>query len=257
MLDRFEAAAACGFAAVEFAFPYAFDIADLRDRLRRFSLEQVLFNLPAGDFEKGERGIASDPSRVAEFRTGVAAAKKIAPELGARRVNCLAGICREDVPDAEQRATLVRNLRYAAEEFSAIGVTVVVEPLNRRDSPGFLIGTTAEVAAIVAEAGAQNLGIQFDCYHAQRVEGNIIDTFRAHVGKIEHVQIADAPDRHEPGTGELAYERILPAFDAAGYRGWIGLEYKPSRATAETFDWIERYGFTRRPLSASPAGAPA
>ena len=253
MLERFEAAAACGFSAVEYMWPYEYELSALKERLRRFSLEQVLFNLPAGNFAGGvDRGIAADPARVAEFRAGVAEAKKIAPELGVRRTNCLAGKRRPDVSDAEQRATLIANLRHAAAELGEVGVTVVVEPLNRLETPDFFVGTTAEAASIIADAGAPNLGIQYDCYHAQRVEGNIIDTFRKNVALIKHVQIADPPSRNEPGSGELAYDRILRAFDEAGYDGWIGLEYKPSRATAETFDWIERYGFTRSPAVKAP-----
>jgi hydroxypyruvate isomerase len=236
--DRFDAAAANGFTGVEYAFPYEYDVAEIVRRLRANDLTQVLFNFPAGDFAKGERGFASDPSRVAEFRRGVTDAVRIARELDCVRINCLSGIAIERLDPAIARATLVDNLRFAARELDAIGATVMIEPLNRVETPNFLVGTSAEVLALIAEAGAPNLRLQYDVYHAQRSEGNIIATVRAHIASIGHVQIADSPGRNEPGTGELAYERILPVFDELGYDGWIGLEYRQSRPAPDTFDWI-------------------
>jgi hydroxypyruvate isomerase len=243
MLDRFEAAAAAGFRGVEYMFPYDYEIGALRARLREHRLEQVLFNLPCGDFAAGERGLANDPGRVAEFRAGVAAAAAIAPELGCRRINCLAGIAVPGVPAERQRATLIENLRFAAAELERAGVTLMVEPLNRVETPGFAIGTSGEAVALIDEIGSANLRLQFDCYHAQRVEGNLIDTLHRLIDRIGHVQIADSPARHEPGTGEIAYDRVLPSLMAMGYDGWIGLEYKPSAGKGGSFDWIERYGF--------------
>ncbi|HEX3550930.1 MAG TPA: TIM barrel protein [Candidatus Elarobacter sp.] len=240
-LDRIDAAAANGFRGVEYMSPYEYDVAEIKRRLRANGLEQVLFNLPVGDFAKGERGFASDPARVDEFREGVDDAVDVARELGCTRVNMLVGIAIPGHDGAYARATLVKNARYAARALDAIGATLLVEPLNRIDTPGFLIGTTAEALALIAETGAKNFKLQYDMYHAQRVEGNQIATIRAHAAQIAHVQIADSPGRNEPGTGELAYERILPVLDDVGYEGWIGLEYKPSRPVPQTFDWVASF----------------
>ena len=239
LLDRIDAAAANGFRGVEFMSPYDDDVAEIKRRLQAGRLEQALFNLPAGNFAAGERGFASDPSRVGEFQRGVGDAVRIARELGCSRVNCLVGIAIPGLDPAVARETLVENVRHAAAALATIGATLVVEPLNRIDTPNFLIGTSAEGLALIAEAGAPNFKLQYDCYHAQRVEGNIIATLREHIGSIGHVQIADSPGRNEPGTGELAYERILPALDGFGYDGWVGLEYRPSLPVPQTFAWIE------------------
>ena len=236
--DRIDAAAANGFTGVEFAFPYEYDAGKIVRRLRTAGLTQVLFNFPAGDFSAGERGFASDPSRVDEFKRGVGNAVRIARELDCRRINCLCGIAIPGLDPAVARTTLVANLRYAAQELAAIGGTVMIEPLNRIDTPNFLIGTSAEALALIDEAAAPNVLLQYDVYHAQRAEGNVIATIRASIARIGHVQIGDSPGRNEPGTGELAYERILPVFDEIGYDGWIGLEYRQSRPAPQTFDWI-------------------
>jgi hydroxypyruvate isomerase len=243
--ERIDAAATCGFTGVEYMFPYVEDVGALRTRLRANRLEQVLFNLPAGDFAAGERGIAVDPARRGEFTRGVADAVHIAGDLGCRRVNCLVGKRLPDVDEAAQRETLVANLRYAAAALATANALLVVEPLNRIETPGFFIGTTAEALALIDEVGHPNLRLQYDCYHAQRVEGNLIATIRAHAAtRFGHVQIADSPARNEPGTGEIAYERVLAALDASGYDGWVGLEYKPSARTEASFAWLES-GFAR------------
>ena len=241
LYERIDAAAEHGFRGVEYMFPYDYDVAELKRRLQTNRLEQVLFNLPVGDFAKGERGFASDPERVAEFREGVDDAVDIARELGCTRMNLLVGIAVPGRDGAYGRATMVKNARYAARALDEIGATLVVEPLNRIDTPGFLIGTSAEALALIAETGARNFKLQYDMYHAQRVEGNQIATLRAHVAQIGHIQIADSPGRNEPGTGELAYERILPVLDEVGYDGWIGLEYKPSKPVPQTFDWMDAF----------------
>jgi hydroxypyruvate isomerase len=239
--DRIEAAAANGFTGVEYMSPYDYDVAEIKRRLRKHGLTQVLFNLPVGDFAKGERGYASDPTRVEEFREGVAEAVDIARELDCKRVNCLVGIAVPGNDGAYARSTLVKNVRYAAKALDAIGATLVVEPLNRIETPRFLIGTTAEALSLIADSGARNFKLQYDVYHAQRAEGNVIATIRAHAAQIGHVQIADSPGRNEPGTGELAYERILPVFEEVGYDGWIGLEYRPSRPVPDTFAWMDAF----------------
>lgn len=240
--ERVAAAAECGFHGVEYMFPYGEDVAARKAQLHALGVEQVLFNLPAGDFAAGERGIAVDPSRVDEFKRGVADAVRIAGDLGCTRVNCLVGKSLPDVARNVQQYTLVANLRFAADELRAAGVTLLVEPLNRIETPGFFVGTSGEALALLALVGRPNFQLQYDCYHAQRVEGNIMATVQANLDAIGHIQIADSPARHEPGTGEMAYERILPFFDAIGYEGWVGLEYKPSTTTRASFAWIESLG---------------
>jgi len=241
LYERIDAAAEHGFRGVEYMFPYDYGVGELKRRLRANGLTQVLFNLPPGDWAKGERGIASDPSRVEEFRRGVDDAAQIARELECTRVNCLTGIAVPGLDPALARDTLVANLRYATAALGDAGVTCLVEPLNRIETPGFLIGTTAEAFALIDEVGAPNFELQFDVYHAQRAEGNIIATIRAHAARIGHVQIADSPGRNEPGTGELAWERILPVFDEVGYDGWIGAEYRPSLPIPQTFAWLDPF----------------
>ncbi|HEV3087895.1 MAG TPA: TIM barrel protein [Candidatus Elarobacter sp.] len=237
--DRIDAAAANGFKGVEYMFPYDYDLAEIKRRLKSNGLEQVLFNLPAGDFAKGERGIAADPERVEEFREGVDNAVDAARELNCTRVNMLVGIAKPNHDGAYARVTLLKNAKYAARALDAAGVTLVVEPLNRIETPGFIIGTTVEGLGLIAETGAKNFKLQYDIYHAQRSEGNVIATIRAHAKQFGHVQIADSPGRNEPGTGELAYERILPVLDEVGYDGWVGLEYRPSLPAPATFAWID------------------
>jgi hydroxypyruvate isomerase len=253
--DRIDAAAANGFQGVEYMGPYDYDVAEIERRLRAGGLTQVLFNLPVGDFAKGERGYASDPARAGEFRAGVASAVESARRLGCTRVNCLVGSAIPGLDPALARTTLVENLRYAARALATIRATLVVEPLNRIDTPRFLIGTTAEALALIAETGEPNFKLQYDVYHAQRAEGNVIATIRAHVAQIGHVQIAASPGRNEPGTGELAYERILPVFDEVGYDGWIGVEYRPTLPVPETFAWLDAFRTieARRPHAAAGA----
>lgn len=243
LVEAMTAAAEAGFAGVEYASPYRADLARLAAALARYRLTQVLFNLPMGD-AKGDRGFAVDPQRTAEFAQGVERARQAAAALGCRRVNCLAGIVPAGVEPARAHATLLQNVTAAAERFALDGVTVLVEHINALDTPGFFLDTPAKAFAFVGEVARPNVRLQFDVYHAQRSTGNILATFEAMLPAIGHVQISDAPGRTVPGSGELAYDRILPAIDALGYDGWIGLEYVPP-ATGDRFDWIERYGFSR------------
>lgn len=240
-LDRLDAAAASGFRGVEYMSPYEYELGEIKRRLRAHGMAQVLFNLPVGDFAAGERGYATDPARVKEFRRGVEAAVSIARELDCTRINCLTGIAIPGLDPATARATMVENLRFAASSLADHGGTLVIEPLNRIETPNFVIGTTAEGLALIDEVGAPNMALQYDIYHAQRSEGNVIATLRAQIARIKHVQLADSPGRNEPGTGELAYERILPVLDELGYDGWVGLEYKPSRATDDTLSWMRAF----------------
>jgi hydroxypyruvate isomerase len=242
-LERFARAREAGFQAVEFLFPYEFDTAAIARELRRNDLEQVLFNLPAGDFAAGDRGMANDPRRVEEFRDGVKRGLEVATALEAGRLNCLAGLRLDDVPEDAQFATLVDNLRYAADAAAAAGVRQVVEPLNAFDAPGYFLPTPESGFALVEAVAHPNLSLQYDVYHSQRMSGNLAATIAARIGQIGHVQIADSPDRHEPGTGEINYPFVLQALDDAGYDGWVSLEYRPLVDTESSLQWLTSMGY--------------
>ncbi|WP_282038619.1 hydroxypyruvate isomerase [Halomonas alimentaria] len=238
-LDRFQAAAEAGFKGVEYLFPYDFEAAEIRRRLEDNGLEQVLFNLPAGDWAAGERGIACHPDRVAEFREGVERAIAYARVLGNTQVNCLAGIKPEGVSDAEARQTLVGNLRYAADKLADAGILLIAEPINTRDIPGFFLNRTEQALQIFDEVAGDNLKLQYDIYHMQVMEGDLAPTIETHFDRIAHVQIADNPGRHEPGTGEINYPFLFAHLDRLGYQGWIGAEYKPAGRTQEGLGWLD------------------
>lgn len=237
-LDRFAAAAASGFKGVEFHFPYAFPLDEIADAARRAAVEVVLFNLPGGDWAAGERGIACLPDRVAEFRDGVAEAARYAEGLGCPRVNCLAGRRPAVADDALLRASFVDNLRFAANAFAPLGRQVLVEPLNSRDTPGFLVDRTDQALALLDEADRPNLGLQYDIYHAQVMEGDLARTLAATLPRIGHIQLADNPGRHQPGTGEINFPFLLRHLKALGYAGWIGCEYVPTGPTEDSFAWM-------------------
>ncbi|WP_108445983.1 hydroxypyruvate isomerase [Halomonas denitrificans] len=238
-LDRFEAAAKAGFKGVEYLFPYDFEAAEIRKRLDDNGLTQVLFNLPAGDWGAGERGIACHPDRVEEFRSGVDRAIAYAKVLGNTQVNCLAGIQPEGVSDDQARQTLVENLRFAAEKLAAEGILLIAEPINTRDIPGFFLNRTAQALALFDEVGSNNLKLQYDIYHMQIMEGDLAPTIEANLARIAHVQLADNPGRHEPGTGEINYPFLFAHLDRLGYDGWIGCEYKPRAGTQEGLGWLD------------------
>ncbi len=248
-LDRFEAAARAGFKAVEFHFPYDYDKGELLGRARAAGVEIVMFNLPAGDASKGERGIACLPSRVSEFRDGVARAIEYARALSCTRVNCLAGIAPPRVADTSLRETFVSNLRYAAGEFGREGIVLLAEPCNTRSIPGFYLRNSGQAFALMDEARASNLLLQYDVFHMQIMEGDLARTIEANLPRIGHVQIADVPDRHEPGTGEINYPFLFSWLDRIGYQGWVGCEYLPAGRTAEGLAWMRPY------LEAQAAGA--
>jgi hydroxypyruvate isomerase len=237
-LDRFEHAAKGGFKAVEFLFPYAFEAGDIKQRLEAHKLQLVLHNLPAGDWDSGERGIAFHPDRTAEFREGVSRAISYAGALGVNQLNCLAGKAPAGVSDAELRSTFVGNLKVAAAELKRAGLKLLIEPINSYDIPGFYLSRTAQAADILDEVGADNAFIQYDIYHAQRMEGELAATFQKYQSRIAHVQLADNPGRNEPGTGEINYPFVFAHLDRLGYTGWIGCEYKPATTTAEGLGWM-------------------
>ena len=237
-LDRFERAAKAGFDAVEFLFPYAYPAAEIRSRLATHGLKLVLHNLPAGDWDAGERGIACLPDRIDEFRDGVARAIEYATALGAPQVNCLAGKSPLGASDATLRQTLVGNLRYAAGELKRAGLKLLVEPINTYDIPGFYLNRTAQALSILDEVGSDNLFVQYDIYHAQRMEGELAATLARHLARIAHVQLADNPGRNEPGTGEINYPFLFAHLDRIGYKGWVGCEYKPATTTEAGLGWL-------------------
>ncbi len=241
LAERFAAAARAGFTAVEIQFPYELPAAQIAGLLREHQLQLVLHNLPAGDWAGGERGIACHPDRVDEFRAGVALAIDYATALGCPQLNCLAGIAPSGVPEAEVRAIFVANLRHAAAELKRAGLKLLVEPINTVDIPGFYVSRTVQALALLDEAcalGADNVFLQYDVYHAQRMEGDLGNTLTRHLPRIAHVQIADNPGRHEPGTGEINYPWLFRHLDALGYSGWVGCEYRPATTTGAGLGWL-------------------
>lgn len=240
-LERFAAAAKAGFKGVEYLFPYPYDKNQLGDLLNKHKLKQVLHNLPAGDWAKGERGIACLPDRVSEFQDGVGKAVEYATTLGCKQINCLAGIAPADVPEAKVRETFVSNLRFAAKELEKAGIRLLIEPCNTRDIPGFYLNRSKQALDIMAEVGSSNLWLQYDIYHMQIMEGDLAPTIERNLSRIGHVQLADNPGRNEPGTGEINYPFLFGFLDRVGYQGWIGCEYKPKTKTVEGLGWIKPY----------------
>jgi hydroxypyruvate isomerase len=240
-LDRFGAAAGAGFRGVEYLFPYPYPKDQLAERLARYRLTQVLHNLPAGDWAKGERGIACLPDRVGEFQEGVGRAIDYARALGCTRVNCLVGIAPKDAAPEKVRETLVANLRFAAARLKAAGIALLIEPCNTRDIPGFYLNRTEQAVDIIGEVGSDNLFLQYDIYHMQVMEGDLAPTIERQLARIAHMQLADHPGRHEPGSGEINYPFLFRFIDGLGYKGWIGCEYRPKATTAEGLGWLRPY----------------
>ncbi len=230
-LDRFDAAARAGFKAVEFLFPYDFKAEDIADRLQRNHLQLVLHNLPPGDWAAGERGMACIPGREDEFRAGVAKAAEYAPVIGVQRWHCMAGLVPAGVSEAQARATWVANVRFAAAEAKKLGLPLLIEPINSFDMPGYFVNRPRQAIALMDEVGADNVFLQYDIYHAQRMEGELCNTIKDLLPRIAHMQLADTPGRHEPGTGEIHYRNLFDFVDGLGYQGWIGCEYKPRDST--------------------------
>jgi hydroxypyruvate isomerase len=238
-LDRFKAARDAGFDAVEFMFPYLYKKERLAEVLNANGLELVLHNLPAGNWEAGERGIACHPDRKKEFQEGVQQAVDYAKALGCRRVNCLAGIRPPEIGFAEARDALISNLVSAAQTLSSSGVRLLLEPVNTVDVPGFFVSTSAFALELIKAADPVEIGLQFDVYHAQVMEGNIARTIESNLKQIFHIQIADNPGRHEPETGEINYPFLFALLDRVGYSGWVGCEYKPLRDTLSSLGWLK------------------
>ena len=239
-LDRFEAAARAGFTGVEFAAPYDHPQAELRRRLADAGLSQVLINSPAGDRAAGERGFACIPGRTAAFRDSIEQALDYATALGCQLVHVMAGMPPAGLAYETALALYAVNLSWAAERAQSAGIRLVIEPLNPRDAPGYLLRTQEQGAAIAA--AIPNVGLQFDLYHCQTAQGDMTRRLEAVMPVVAHMQLADVPGRHEPGTGEIGWEYVFRRIDELGYSGWVGCEYRPLGDTAEGLAWRRRYG---------------
>ena len=237
--ERFALAAGGGLKAVEFLFPYPYPVRQLKALLDDHGLELVLHNLPAGDWQAGERGIGCLPDRTQEFRDGVGQAIEYATALGCARLNCLAGIAPEGADPDHLTHVLVDNLRFAADACAKERITLLIEPINTQDIPGFFLCHTAQAVDIIDAVGADNTKLQYDIYHMQIMEGNLARTIEDHLGLIDHMQLADNPGRHEPGSGEIHYPFLFRRIDELGYAGWIGCEYTPAADTAAGLTWLK------------------
>ena len=240
-VERFGEAARAGFRGVEFLFPYEFPAPTIKAELDAHGLELVLFNMPPGDWVKGDRGIACDPTRVAECRDGVGKAIEYAQALECSKVHLMAGIAPKAVSAEVLRETYVANVRFAGEAIAAHGLALMLEAINVRDVPGFYLNTSRQALAALEDVQLPNVFFQFDAYHMQVMEGDLSHTLRTHLGQIGHVQVADTPGRHEPGTGEINYPFLFSLLDELGYGGWIGCEYRPKTTTAEGLAWVRAY----------------
>ena len=238
-LDRFAASAKAGFKAVEYVGPYAHSASEIAQRLQDNGLQQVLFNLPAGDWANGDRGIACHPNRRNEFRDSIKTAIEYAHALGCPRINCLAGIAPASSSSNELWGTLIENLSYAAEMLAAENIELLVEPINHFDMPGYLVNTSQDGVKAIASCGHPNIKLQYDIYHMQRMEGELALTLTKLMPIIGHIQIADNPGRHEPGTGEINYKFIFEHLRSLNYQNWIGCEYKPLGSTENGLSWME------------------
>lgn len=239
--ERFGRAAAAGFAGVEYLFPYAWPAAEIAGWLRDAGLQQVLFNLPPGDWAAGERGIACLPGREKEFAAGVEQALAYAEVLGCRRVHCMAGLRPAGVDEARLTATYVANLRHAADRFAALGASVLIEPINSRiDMPGYWLDDVGRAFSLCAAVDRDNVRVQLDLYHAQIIQGDLARTIAANLDRIGHIQIADNPGRHEPGSGEINYPFLFALLDRLGYAGWVGCEYQPMTTTEAGLAWLTK-----------------
>ena len=237
-LDRFAAAAEAGFEGVEYLFPYPFEKDEVAGRLKDAGLAQVLHNLPAGNWDAGDRGNACLADRKAEFEDGVGQAIEYAQALGCKQLNCLAGVAPDGAAPEALEETFVENLKLAAAKLEDAGIRLLIEPINTIDIPGFFLNRTEQALGIIDKVGSANLGLQYDIYHMQIMEGDLARTIETNLAGIGHMQLADNPGRHEPGTGEINYPFLFGFIDGLGYDGWIGCEYKPAAGTQEGLGWF-------------------
>lgn len=242
-MDRFSAAKQAGFDAVEFMFPYDYNLGDIRALLGEFGLSLVLCNLPAGNWASGDRGTAANPERKSEFREGVEKGIEAARALGFERMNCLVGLKKDGLSDRETRDVLAENIRYAAGRLGEAGIRLMVEPINHLDMPGFALNRCSEVLQLIEEIAHPNAYLQFDVYHARRENEDLSTILLNHFNRIGHIQIADCPGRHQPGTGETDFKFLLPEIDRMGYPGFVSLEYIPSPDTLSSLGWLPAHGY--------------
>lgn len=244
-LDRFKAAANAGFKGIEYHFPYAYKADLLAEKLKENNLIQVLFNLPAGDWDAGDRGIGCDPNRVDEFRNGVEKGIDYAKVLGNRQVNCLAGIPPAGVNLAEAEAVFVENLKYAAKKMETADIRLMIEAINTKDIPGFFLSTTEQAQAVREKVDSDNIFLQYDIYHMQIMEGDLARTMENSLADMGHIQLADNPGRHEPGSGEINFHFLFSHLEKIGYKGWVGCEYDPADTTAKGLSWMRDHNMTQ------------
>ena len=237
-LDRFEAAAKAGFKGVEFLNPFEAPKAEIATRLEKHGLTQALFNMAHGDWSKGERGMSAIPGREAEFEKAVAGAIDYAQALGCKRLFAMAGLKHHGA----NRQTYVANLKTATRLCAPHGIDVIIEPINTRDIPGYFLNLTEDARSIIHEVAMPNIGLQFDLYHRQVMQGDVTMAIREFGALAKHYQIASPPDRGEPDEGELNYRYLFQAIDASGFDGWIGCEYKPRNGTVAGLGWAEKCG---------------
>lgn len=240
-LDRFEAAAKAGFKGVEYLFPYDYPAEQIKEKLDEHNLAQVLFDFPAGDWDAGDRGCAIHPDRVGEFQDGVGKAVEYAKVLECERLTVLAGKADSSLRGDQIHATLVDNLKFASNAVAGTNITVLLEAINTIDIPGYAVFRNNQSRAAVEAAGAENVKIQYDIYHMQIMEGDLTRAIDANLELIGHFQLADNPGRHEPGTGEINYDFLLPYIDSKGYDGWVGCEYMPAGDTVAGLGWAAKY----------------
>jgi hydroxypyruvate isomerase len=242
--ERFRRAADCGFRGVEFFWPGAEEVDAVARAVADTGLEVALFNFDAGDMAAGDRGLAGDPDRIGEFRDNVPVALELAARIGCPRLNALVGLRRSGLDRDDQLELARENVAWTAEQARAQGATIMIEPINRRDNGDVLLETSSDAVAFIDSVEADNVELQYDVYHMQRVEGNLAETISSLLPRIGHVQIADPPSRTEPGTGEVNFGFVLGLLDRSGYAGWVGLEYNPSTATTEaSFGWMKELGY--------------
>lgn len=240
-LQRFDGAAKAGFKGVEFLFPYAYEETQLAEALERNKLEMVLFNMPPGDWEAGDRGMACDPTRTGEFQDNVGIALDYAIALKCRQLHCMAGLRPRGAGDDKMRETYIANLQFAGKTLAPHGISLLIEAINTRDIPGFYLNYSEQAFDIMHYANVPNLAFQYDIYHMQIMEGDLAPTIENNLAKIGHMQLADTPGRHEPGTGEINYPFLFDFIDRIGYKGWIGCEYRPAGNTEAGLGWSRNY----------------
>lgn len=235
-LERFNAARAAGFKAVEFLFPYAYSVDEIATALRQNKLEVSVFNLPPGDWEAGDRGLATLNDRCDEFRTSIAQALPYAAATEAKRLHIMAGI---SASDAATEAIYIDNIRYAAEQFATAGLELLIEPINPRDMQGYFLSTTAQAIRLIAKIDHPAVRLQLDIYHHQITSGDVLRSLTTNFSQIGHIQIASVPERHEPDSGELNYPAVFKHLDQLGYDGWLGCEYRPRGRTEDGLAWLQ------------------